>query len=93
MTPMVAGIMIVAIASKTGLYFYCRKIGEEANSENVKALAQDHVNDVFSNTGAVLAAWAAYESPRLWWVDSTSTKAQAVKVSPITSQLERPGPC
>mmetsp|Transcript_25019 Transcript_25019/g.24775 ORF Transcript_25019/g.24775 Transcript_25019/m.24775 type:complete len:87 (-) Transcript_25019:311-571(-) len=68
MTPMVAGIMIVAIASKTGLYFYCRKIGEEANSENVKALAQDHVNDVFSNTGAVLAAWAAYESPRLWWV-------------------------
>lgn len=27
-------------------YFYCRKIGEEANSENVKALAQDHVNDV-----------------------------------------------
>ncbi|KAF4697716.1 hypothetical protein FOZ60_000067 [Perkinsus olseni] len=72
MTPLVAAIMIVAIASKTALYFYCRKVGEEANSENVKALAQDHINDVFSNTGAVLAAWAAYESPKLWWVDSTS---------------------
>mmetsp|Transcript_26860 Transcript_26860/g.22138 ORF Transcript_26860/g.22138 Transcript_26860/m.22138 type:complete len:83 (+) Transcript_26860:307-555(+) len=29
MTPLVAGIMIAAIASKTILYFYCRKVGEE----------------------------------------------------------------
>jgi divalent metal cation (Fe/Co/Zn/Cd) transporter len=51
------------------LYIYCININKTANSDIVGALAEDHLNDVWSNSFAVAAAAIAYNTKNGWWVD------------------------
>lgn len=62
------GVLLSAIVIKLVLWYVCAKIG--SHSPSADALAQDHRNDVFSNTVAVGAACAAHFHPDLWYLDS-----------------------
>ncbi|KAJ1382250.1 hypothetical protein B484DRAFT_411505, partial [Ochromonadaceae sp. CCMP2298] len=61
-------IMGVGIVLKAALWWYCIKINENINSDTVGALAEDHLNDVISNSAAIVTAAVAYHTP-YWWAD------------------------
>ncbi|CAD7695510.1 unnamed protein product [Ostreobium quekettii] len=66
----VFGILGGAIGLKAALFLYCRS--HRAVSDTVLVLAEDHWNDVISNTAAVVAAAISSRNrDRLWWVDPT----------------------
>lgn len=57
-------IMCFTIVSKLVLYLYCRVY---ASNSSVNALAQDHRNDVLSNSFGVATAFLGYYY--FWWLD------------------------
>ncbi|CAH0514801.1 unnamed protein product [Peronospora belbahrii] len=61
-------VLLLAIVIKLMLWYICAKIA--SHSPSADALAQDHRNDVFSNTVAVAAAFAAHWHSSLWYLDS-----------------------
>ncbi|ETL97453.1 hypothetical protein, variant [Phytophthora nicotianae] len=61
-------VLLVAIVIKLLLWHICTKIA--SHSPSADALAQDHRNDVFSNSVAVAAAFAAHWHSNLWYLDS-----------------------
>lgn len=61
-------ILGVGIALKIFLWLYCRYINETAKSDMIEALAEDHFNDIISNTAAIITAAIAFYTPG-WWVD------------------------
>ena len=64
------GILASGTALKLALFFYCNWL--KACSDSMGALAEDHLNDVASNLGAILAAGVTKAWPAGWWVDSVS---------------------
>jgi cation diffusion facilitator family transporter len=64
--------MSVGIVMKLLLFIYCRAINRVEKSDALEALAEDHVNDVFSNIGTVVTASVAFEIGSLWWLDAIS---------------------
>lgn len=60
-------ILVVAIIIKLVLWFYCNRVAE--CSPSAEALAQDHRNDVFSNTVAVFTSVFAHKYPQYWYAD------------------------
>lgn len=61
-------ILGIATAAKLALYFYCVRLADR--SDSMLALAEDHINDVMSNMGAVITAFpASYWKVGGWWVD------------------------
>jgi cation diffusion facilitator family transporter len=61
-------IMGLGILLKWVLFLFCKYINEEINSDSIGALAEDHLNDVLSNTAAIITAAIAYNTPA-WYVD------------------------
>ena len=55
------------ILSKAWLWAYCAAVAER--SSTALALAEDHANDVMSNSVAVVACGVASLAPSLWWPD------------------------
>lgn len=55
---------------KLALFFYCNWL--KGRSDSMEALAEDHINDVASNLGAVLAAVVTKWWPSGWWVDAVA---------------------
>ena len=60
-------ILLFAILIKLFLWYYCSRIG--TFSPSADALAQDHRNDVFSNTVAILTSLFAHSHTSFWYVD------------------------
>jgi divalent metal cation (Fe/Co/Zn/Cd) transporter len=50
------------------LWIYCSRISIAYKSDMLKALAEDHLNDVFSNSAAIATASIAFNTT-LWWMD------------------------
>ena len=61
-------ILSVGIGLKFILYFYCVWANTLVHSDILGALAEDHINDVFSNIGAIFTAAIASQTIA-WWVD------------------------
>lgn len=60
-------ILGVVIATKLVLFLACRGLRKE--SVSLDALAQDHFNDVLSNSLSVLAVGLASTYPKVWFLD------------------------
>ena len=60
-------VLAIGTALKLALYFYCVRLRDK--SDSMGALAEDHLNDVFSNTAAIVIAVIAVLWRRGWWVD------------------------
>lgn len=54
--------------AKFFLWIYCARISKQYNSDMLNALAEDHLNDVLSNTAAIVTAAIAYNTSA-WWLD------------------------
>eukprot|EP01032_Pedospumella_encystans_P020357 gene20357-23123_t len=61
-------IMVLGIFLKFFLWIYCLKLNVSIKSDTVTALAEDHFNDVLSNTAALITASIAFHTP-YWWMD------------------------
>jgi len=61
-------ILGVGIGLKFFLWLYCSHINKTAKSDMIEALAEDHFNDVISNTVAIATAAIAFHTIG-WWVD------------------------
>ena len=59
-------VLGLGTAAKLVLYLYCR---QHASSDSIAALAEDHLNDVFSNIAAIVTAAIAANVPKVWWLD------------------------
>lgn len=68
MTTFTITVLLCAIAIKLVLWWVCARIGN--NSSSADALAQDHRNDVFSNTVAVTTSLLAHYHRSWWYADS-----------------------
>lgn len=62
-------LLLSAIFLKLSLYTYCRLFKK---STTIMTLAQDHLNDVLTNTVALIGAFVASKIYKLWWVDPVS---------------------
>jgi divalent metal cation (Fe/Co/Zn/Cd) transporter len=60
-------ILGIGTIFKILLYFYCTSI--RINSDILTALAEDHLNDVLSNSTAILTASLALCYPHYWYID------------------------
>jgi len=62
-------LLASTIALKFVLYLWCRSKFAETNNVTVEAVAQDHLNDVLSNSAALVAAVITQLSRSLWLAD------------------------
>lgn len=60
-------VLVATVLSKALLWVYCAAVEED--SSTALALAEDHANDVASNTVAILACGLATWRSSLWWAD------------------------
>ena len=61
-------ILCVGTALKLALFIYCRYVNLTLKSDMLDALAEDHFNDVLSNSAAMITAAIAYNtSVRFFW--------------------------
>lgn len=63
-------ILLAGTVMKLGLFWYCNLF--KGSSDTMAALAEDHINDVASNIGALLAAAVTKLWPAGWWVDGSA---------------------
>jgi len=63
-------ILGVGTVFKFFLWIYCRWANKFAKSELLEALAEDHLNDCFSNVAAIFAACVSCEVEKAWWLDA-----------------------
>jgi cation diffusion facilitator family transporter len=57
------------IVVKGGLYIYCSAVFAKTGNGAVEAYAQDHLNDVVTNTLGLVAVILATEYQKLWYLD------------------------
>jgi cation diffusion facilitator family transporter len=62
-------ILSAAVTAKALLYMYCNYLGNLENSDSMYALAEDHINDVVSNSVTIVAVSIAMEIKSVWWLD------------------------
>ena len=67
--PALYSILGLGIVFKFVLYIYCRHVNVVARNDMVDALAEDHFNDVISNTAAVVTVAIAFNVRAAWWTD------------------------
>eukprot|EP00510_Aplanochytrium_minuta_P003750 CAMPEP_0184007018 /NCGR_PEP_ID=MMETSP0954-20121128/1067_1 /TAXON_ID=627963 /ORGANISM="Aplanochytrium sp, Strain PBS07" /LENGTH=565 /DNA_ID=CAMNT_0026285735 /DNA_START=469 /DNA_END=2166 /DNA_ORIENTATION=- len=71
--PLLGGItthlLVSAIAIKGVLFICCYSLKERSHS--VMVLAEDHRNDVFSNSVALVTAYLSHKLPLCWWLDAS----------------------
>ena len=56
-----------ATAIKVALWLYCVRL--QSKSDSVMALAEDHRNDILSNSTAIACGIGASTSRKVWWID------------------------
>ena len=56
-----------ATALKIALFVYCRAL--QHKSDSIMALAEDHRNDIISNSAAIACGAVASYSRKLWYID------------------------
>lgn len=63
--------MYLVLGSATGLKLLCWAVcaALQAKSDNMLALAEDHLNDILSNVCAIITAIAAGAVAGGWWID------------------------
>jgi cation diffusion facilitator family transporter len=61
-------ILGVGVFLKLCLFLYCRFVNARIRSDTLEALAEDHLNDVLSNTTAIITAAVAFNSTA-WYID------------------------
>jgi len=61
-------ILGIAISTKGALFFLCA-FGPVKDDPSVETLAEDHRNDVLTNSGALFFGSIAYYHKSLWWFD------------------------
>lgn len=69
--PFTLAILIFTILGKAMASWYCRKVAKEYRSISAEAFADDHRNDVLTNTVGVGAVVGAVYVSSLWFLDST----------------------
>ena len=62
-------MLLGATLLKGILYLYCSYISRFVQSDTLEALIEDHLNDVMSNSVAIVTASTAYNFPNVWWID------------------------
>lgn len=73
-------ILAIGTALKLVLFICCRWVNLTQKSDILEALAEDHLNDVFSNTAAIVAASIAFNIRKVWWVDPIGAIAISVVI-------------
>jgi len=68
--PLVIAIIVTVILTKFGLHVWCQRVASKGGADTgpVQALADDHRNDVISNTWGLAALMAAAMGPGACWV-------------------------
>lgn len=62
-------LLVSVVAVKSLLYLFCTAVLKKINSSAVEALAQDHRNDVITNSIGIGCAFLAGSVKSLWWFD------------------------
>ena len=73
-------ILGVGIGFKAVLWVLCRAAAAKQASDSMEALAEDHLNDVWSNSGAVVTGIIAGRWASAWWVDPAGGIAISVVI-------------
>jgi cation diffusion facilitator family transporter len=68
-------LVAAGIFLKLVLFLFCRIAVSIKASDQLQALSEDHINDVFSNTGALISAAIAADIHLMWWLDPVSAIA------------------
>ena len=68
MTGVSYAILAIGVAMKLVLYIYCSWAKTVLHSDSLAALAEDHLNDVLSNTVAIMTMTIAAQTP-FWYID------------------------
>jgi len=74
-------VLIVAVCVKILLFCYSRFHPACRRSPDVQAMAQDHFNDILTNTGALSCGYVAFRTRSLWWVDAVGATVLAVYIA------------
>lgn len=69
MSPLIYGILAAVIFVKLFNYFLCMASFARDKLDDIKALAEDHYNDVISNAATIVTASVAFEVRKVWWID------------------------
>jgi len=67
--PFVQAVVGVTVGSKLLLALFCYRAAAATGSSAVEAYAQDHRNDVVTNSFGVVGLWLAVRYPKLWPLD------------------------
>lgn len=70
LTYAVIAMLISIVVIKGGLYVWCQRVLQRnSGAGSVEAIAQDNLNDVFSNTVALIAPWVTHLGSGFWIAD------------------------
>lgn len=86
--------LAVGILVKFLLFAVCRLAAQYDSSDILSALAEDHLNDVFSNAAAMATASVAFNYSSCWWLDPVGAIAISLVIiyrwsSMITDQVKK----
>ncbi|PRW58020.1 CDF membrane [Chlorella sorokiniana] len=65
--PLMFAVLGMATLLKLPLWWYCSRLTRYSGA--AEALAEDHINDVWANAGAIVTAAVASRMRQLWWTD------------------------
>lgn len=92
--PVMFIVLGVGTAAKLFLWIVCRNAARVAASDTLGALAEDHLNDVWSNAAAIVAGAIASRYHAVWWLDPAAAIVISVLiiirwVSVIADQVKK----
>ena len=73
-------VLSVGTAFKLFLWIVCRAAARVTASDTLGALAEDHINDVWSNSAAIVAGAIASRYHSVWWLDPATAIAISVLI-------------
>ena len=67
-------VMSIAIATKLFLFIFCYILNKKHPSDTIAAIALDHINDMCSNTAALIFSVVSSKYyNKCWWLDATGS--------------------
>ena len=87
---MAAGIALVSVVVKEGLYRWTAAVAERFNSPATKANAWHHRSDAISSIPVALAVAVAHFIPALKWLDAAGSVLVAVFILRVAWQIVKP---
>ena len=67
--PEVLAGIVATVVIKAALHVYCKRVAEKTNSSAVETYAEDHRNDVLTNSLGLLGGYLAAKVHGMWWID------------------------